>query len=152
MPTKSSNHTTITWKHSDTSDTVSTLTLHLLLLMLSSAPIASRDYCNYVINGAPQYFTHKLQRVQNSLARFVLQSDSVSQVDDQETWNKFVIKQKINIQWELCISNIIWEFHWVPWNIFVFLGAPKDCFFCVFWWLLSKLWSTHRSSREKRFS
>jgi len=43
MPIKSpkSNHATITWKHSDTSDTVSTLTLHLLLLMLSSAPVST---------------------------------------------------------------------------------------------------------------
>jgi len=39
MPTKSLNRATITWRHSDTSDTDSTITLHLLLLMLSSAPV-----------------------------------------------------------------------------------------------------------------
>jgi len=62
------------------SDTVSTLILHLLLLMLSS-----------VLYGAPQYVTHKLQRVQNSLARIVLQSDSLAHSEP-----------------------LLWQLHWLP--------------------------------------
>jgi len=48
MSIKSPNHATITWKHSDTSDTVSTLKLHLLLLMLSSAPVSTNAILFYM--------------------------------------------------------------------------------------------------------
>jgi len=41
--------------------------------LIAHALISSRlDYCNSVLCGAPQYVTHKLQRVQNSLARIFL--------------------------------------------------------------------------------
>jgi len=47
--------------------------------LIAHALISSRlDYCNAVLYGAPQYVTHKLQRVQNSLARIVLRSDSLA--------------------------------------------------------------------------
>ena len=41
--------------------------------MLSSAPVA-----NSVLLGAPLYVTNKLQRIQNTLARIVLQTDSLT--------------------------------------------------------------------------
>jgi len=41
----------------------------------SSAPVSTS---NSVLYGASHYFTHKLQRVQNSLARIILQSDSLA--------------------------------------------------------------------------
>jgi len=45
---------------------------------IGRALISSRlDCCNSVLYGAPQHVTHKLQRAQNSLARIVLQSDSL---------------------------------------------------------------------------
>jgi hypothetical protein len=45
--------------------------------LIAHALISSRlDYANSVLFGAPHYVTHKLQRIQNSLARIVLQSDS----------------------------------------------------------------------------
>jgi len=75
MPTKSPNHATITWRHSDTSDTVDSHTASLIAHALISSRL---NYYNYVLYGAPNYVTHKLQRVQNSLARIVLQSDSLA--------------------------------------------------------------------------
>jgi hypothetical protein len=47
--------------------------------LIAHALISSRfDYANSVLYGAPHYITHKLQRVQNSRTRIVLQSDSLA--------------------------------------------------------------------------
>jgi len=47
--------------------------------LIAHALISSRlDYANSVLLGAPHYVTNKLQRIQNALARIVLQSDGLA--------------------------------------------------------------------------
>ena len=47
--------------------------------LIAHALISSRlDYANSVLLGAPLYVTNKLQRIQNTLARIVLQTDSLT--------------------------------------------------------------------------
>jgi len=60
--------------------------------LIAHALISSRlEYCNSVLYGAPHYVTHKLQRVQSSLARIVLQSDSLAHSEP-----------------------LVWQLHWLP--------------------------------------
>jgi len=65
---------------------------HTASLIAHALISSSLDYCNSVLHGAPHYIIHKLQRVQNSLARIVLQSDSLAHYEprlQQLHWQHF---------------------------------------------------------------
>ena len=52
----------------------SVVTIELALTLACSLILSRLDYCNAVLHGAPASSTQKLQRVQNTAARVVLQS------------------------------------------------------------------------------
>jgi len=74
LPTKCPNHATITWKHSDTTDTVSTLTLRSYCSYSHQLPSRLLQFCSQWRTSTCHTQT---PRVQNSPARIFLQSDSL---------------------------------------------------------------------------